>query len=154
MLIAIDHGNKNIKTAHHIFTSGLTESEARPPFGDAVLQVGSKYYMLSEQRIPYLRDKTVDDRFFILTLFAIALELEVADISPVDDVVDIQLAVGLPPLHFGSQYKRFEEYFQQRDIVDFRFRDKFYSIWIDNVYCYPQAYAAAIACQQVREQKK
>ena len=98
MLIAIDHGNKNIKTAHHIFTSGLTESEARPPFGDAVLQVGGKYYMLSEQRIPYLRDKTVDDRFFILTLFAIALELEVADISPVDDVVDIQLAVGLPPL--------------------------------------------------------
>ena len=154
MLIAIDHGNKNIKTAHHVFTSGLTESDTRPPFGDSVLQVGGKYYMLSEQRIPYLRDKTVDDRFFILTLFAIALELEEADISPADDVVDIQLAVGLPPLHFGSQYKRFEEYFQQRDIVDFRFRDKFYSIWIDNVYCYPQAYAAAIACQQVREQKK
>lgn len=154
MLIAIDHGNKNIKTAHHVFTSGLTESDTRPPFGDSVLQVGDKYYMLSEQRIPYLRDKTVDGRFFILTLFAIALELEDADISPADDVVDIQLAVGLPPLHFGSQYKRFEEYFQKQDIVDFRFRDKSYSIWIDKVYCYPQAYAAAIAYQQVREQKK
>ena len=79
MLIAIDHGNKNIKTAHHVFTSGLTESDTRPPFGDSVLQVGGKYYMLSEQRIPYLRDKTVDDRFFILTLFAIALELEEAE---------------------------------------------------------------------------
>lgn len=154
MLIAIDHGNKNIKTVHHVFTSGLTESDTRPPFGDPVLQVDGKYYMLSEQRIPYLRDKTVDGRFFILTLFAIALELEEADISPADDVVDIQLAVGLPPLHFGSQYKRFEEYFLKRDMVDFRFRDKAYSIWIDKVYCYPQAYAAAIAYQQVREQKK
>ena len=154
MTIAIGHGNKYKKTAHHVLTWGLTESDTQPPFGYAVLQVGRKYYMLSEQRIPYLRDKTADDRFFILTLFAIALELEEADISPADDVVDIQLAVGLPHLHFGSQYKRFEEYFQKQDIVDFRFQDKPYSIWIDKVYCYPQAYAAAIAYQQVREQKK
>ena len=68
MLIAIDHGNKNIKTAHHIFTSGLTESEARPPFGDAVLQVGGKYYMLSEQRIPYLRDKRVCPKICVNTI--------------------------------------------------------------------------------------
>ncbi len=154
MLIAIDHGNKNMKTVHHVFTSGLAESDSRPPFGENILQFNGKYYVLSEQRIPYLRDKTVDDRFFILTLFAIALELETAGISPAGDVVDIQLAVGLPPLHFGSQYKRFEEYFKNHDIVDFRFRDKSYSIWIDKVCCYPQAYAAAIAYQQVREQKK
>lgn len=154
MLIAIDHGNKNIKTTHHVFTSGLTESDTQPPFGNNVLQLGGKYYVLSEQRIPYLRDKTVDDRFFILTLFAIALEMEAADIAPSDDVMDIQLAIGLPPLHYGSQYKRFEEYFQKQDIVDFCFQDKSYSIWIDKVCCYPQAYAAAIAYQQIREQKK
>lgn len=154
MLIAIDHGNKNIKTAHHVFTSGLTESDTRPPFGDGILQINGKYYVLSEQRIPYLRDKTVDDRFFILTLFAIALELETAAIDPTDNVIDIQLAIGLPPLHYGSQYKRFEDYFQKWGVVDFRFRDKPYSIWIDNVCCYPQTYAAAVAYQKVREQKK
>lgn len=35
-----------------------------------------KYYTLTDQRIPYRRDKTEDERFFILTLFAIAHEIE------------------------------------------------------------------------------
>ena len=154
MFIAIDHGNKNMKTAHRVFTSGLSESDTRPPFGENILQYGGKYYVLSEQRIPYLRDKTLDDRFFVLTLFAIAFELEAAGLHTSDNVVDIQLAVGLPPLHFGSQYKQFEQYFQKRDIVNFRLNEKPFSIWIDTVCCYPQAYAAAIAYQQIREQNK
>ena len=37
MLIAIDHGNKQIKTAHKTFSSGLCESDTRPPFGENVL---------------------------------------------------------------------------------------------------------------------
>ena len=32
-----DHGNKQIKTASRIFTSGLVESDTRPPFGDNIL---------------------------------------------------------------------------------------------------------------------
>ena len=37
MLIAIDHGNKQIKTLHHTpFTSGLIQSDA-PGFGNDVL---------------------------------------------------------------------------------------------------------------------
>ena len=32
--IAIDHGNRNMKTENLIFTSGLTVSEKQPPFGD------------------------------------------------------------------------------------------------------------------------
>ena len=30
--IAIDHGNRNMKTENLIFTSGLTVSEKQPPF--------------------------------------------------------------------------------------------------------------------------
>ena len=72
MLIAIDHGNKLIKTVNcPPFTSGLVESDVKP-FGKDVLRYRGKYYRLSEQRIPYRRDKTDDERFFILTLFAIA----------------------------------------------------------------------------------
>lgn len=33
MLISIDHGNKQIKTNHRTFVSGLRESDTRPPFG-------------------------------------------------------------------------------------------------------------------------
>ena len=34
------------------------------------------HFQLCEKRISYQRDKTQDYRFFILTLFAIAMELE------------------------------------------------------------------------------
>lgn len=39
MFIAIDHGNKNIKTLHRVFTSGLTASDTRPPFGENILSM-------------------------------------------------------------------------------------------------------------------
>lgn len=74
MLISIDHGNKQIKTVHKTFTSGLCESDSRPPFGRDVLFYNGKYYTLSDQRIPYMRDKTADERFSILTLFAIGFD--------------------------------------------------------------------------------
>lgn len=71
MLIAIDHGNKQIKTVHaKPFTSGLIQSDA-PGFGTDYLAYQGKFYALTDQRIPYRRDKTEDERFFILTLFAI-----------------------------------------------------------------------------------
>lgn len=49
MLIAIDHGNKQMKTAHHTFSSGLCESDTKPPFGENVLHYKGKYYTLSDQ---------------------------------------------------------------------------------------------------------
>ena len=99
MLIAIDHGNKQMKTAHHTFSSGLCESDTKPPFGENVLRYKGKYYTLSDQRIPYMRDKTKDDRFFILTLYAIAFELRYLR-YPANETVDVALAVGLPPAHY------------------------------------------------------
>ena len=122
MLIGVDHGNKQIKTVHCApFVSGLQQSLTRP-FGPS-LQYGGNYYTLSNERIPYRKDKTGDDRFFILTLIAIA--------------------VGLPPAHFGAQAEKFTAYFQKKGIVEFQYRDKHYAISIDDVACYPQAYAAA-----------
>ena len=55
----------------------------------------------------------------------------------------IQLPVGLPPAHFGAQAEKFTAYFQKKGIVEFQYRDKHYAISIDDVACYPQAYAAA-----------
>lgn len=145
MLIAIDHGNKQIKSNHKTFISGLTESDSRPPFGDGILKYNNRYYTLSEQRIPYMRDKSVDKRFFILTLFSIAYEILETEAYLTKDIMDIQLAVGLPPAHYGTQYEHFEKYFLgKKDIIDFEFRNKPYSIYISEVASYPQAYAAAM----------
>ena len=43
MLIAIDHGNKQMKTIHRTFTSALKESDTRPPFGEDVLEYKGKF---------------------------------------------------------------------------------------------------------------
>lgn len=147
MLISIDHGNKQIKTNHRTFVSGLRESDTKPPFGKDVLFYKGKYYTLTDQRIPYMRDKTADERYFILTLFAVAFELAGTEYRK-DEIVDVQLAVGLPPAHYGAQYERFENYFLNRDIIDFQLDGRPYSVFISTAICFPQAYAAIMPIYQ------
>ncbi len=143
MLIAIDHGNRLIKTPNHApFTSGLQESDT-PPFGGETLKYQGKYYTLSGRRIPYHRDKTEDERFFILSLFAIAYEIQAANCYS-QNIMRVQLAVGLPPAHYGAQHKAFTGYFTGRGAVQFEFQSRTYSIYIEKVMCFPQAYAAAV----------
>ena len=144
MIISVDHGNKQIKLpGRRSFTSGLRESDSRPPFGEDFLKYRGRYYMLSNQRIPYLRDKTSDNRFYILTLFAICIQIEDSGLYT-DDLTHIKLLVGLPPAHYGTQYERFQEYFTSDKIEEIEFRNKKFTICIDEVSAYPQAYAAAI----------
>ena len=116
-------------------------------FGGETLTYRGKYYTLTDQRIPYRRDKTEDERFFVLTLFAIAYELETASFYGAGPV-RVQLAVGLPPAHYGAQQKRFAEYFLNRGTVSFALHDRRYEVLIDEVSCYPQSYAAAITVFQ------
>ncbi len=142
MLISIDHGNKQMKTVNCLpFVSGLAESTTKP-FGSDILMYQSRYYTLSNQRIPYKRDKTEDDRFFILTLFGIAQELQAKGIYG-ENTQRIQLAVGLPPAHYGAQNQGFIRYFLDRGVIKFTYRDRTHTVYIDDVRCYPQAYAAA-----------
>ena len=75
MLIAIDHGNYAIKTPRFSFVAGLSEHAPKPPLADEVIEYGGRYWTLSGRRLPYMRDKTRDNRHFILSLFAIAKEL-------------------------------------------------------------------------------
>ena len=145
MIISVDHGNKSIKTPHAIFTSGLVMSDGLQVFKTDYIGWNGKYYSLTERRISYLRDKTEDDRFFILTLFAIAKELEYRDVSETLDPIEITLLVGLPPAHYEQLHSRFEQYFlRRREAIDFEYNGKYYSVRINKVLSYPQAFAAAV----------
>ena len=92
IIVPIDHGNRNMKTEHKIFTSGFVEGDCRPALGE-YLHFGGRYYALAEQRIPYMRDKTVDDRFFILTLFAVAMEAEKQMLDTQDTILQAVLPI-------------------------------------------------------------
>lgn len=143
MLIAIDHGNYSIKSVNcEPMKAGLQESDVRP-FGTDVLKYKGKFYQLSEQRIPYRRDKTEDERYFVLTLFAIAREIEAANAYR-PSTIPIQLAIGLPPAHFGAHCRPFIRYFSDRGTINFSYRNRQYSVSISDVACYPQSYAAAM----------
>lgn len=142
MIIAIDHGNKQIKTVHKTFTSGLIVSDIPFPLSADSLYYDGKYYALTDERIPYMRDKTVNDKFFVLTLFAIAYELIGADKHVPGVTSEIDLAVGLPPGHFGKQYKSFEKYFVKNGTIEFEFNQKSFKVVINSATAYPQGYAA------------
>jgi len=144
MIIAVDHGNKQIKlgVSGRVFTSGLRESDTKPPFGEDVLKYKGKYYTISDKRIPFMRDKTTDERFYVLTLFAVAFEIEDAGRYE-SGVIPVHLLCGLPPAHFGTQYERFEKYFR-RGIEEFEFHGKRFRINIYDATAYPQAFAAAM----------
>lgn len=142
MLISIDHGNYAIKTPNFSFVAGLSEHTVKPPLSEEILEYEGKYWTLSSQRLSYMRDKTHDDRYFILSLFAIAKELErTGRYSPVEQV---QLAVGLPPEHYGALRDKFAQYFKRSNAVKFVYKEKPYTIIINRVMVFPQAYAAVI----------
>lgn len=108
--IAVDHGNRNMKTCSRVFTTGLTIQDKKPARREKFLFYEGKYYVLSENRIPYQRDKTHDDRFFILTLFAIVKELEENPQIQPEDVIQVDLPIGLPPKHYAELCERYEAF--------------------------------------------
>ncbi len=142
MLISIDHGNYAIKTPEFSFVSGLSEHTVKPPLTEEILEFKGSYWTLSGKRLNYMRDKTQDERYFILTLFAIARTLEANRVG--SDVQTIQLAVGLPPEHFGILKDNFSSYFKRNSVIRFAYKNIEYNINIDNVIVFPQAYAAII----------
>ena len=93
-----------------------------------------------------MKDKTRDDRFFILTLFAIARELRAR--GNLSSYVDADLAVGLPPEHYSALKGKFADYFK-RLAVRFTYNDKEVFLSIRQVFVYPQAYAAVVPQSQL-----
>ena len=144
MLIAVDHGNRCTKTVHDYFVSGYAKFPVAPPMAQDLIQYQNAYFALSDKRLSYRRDKTLNDDFYLLTLFAIAKELET--IKVYEPYIDIRLAAGLPPEHFGALREKFAEYLLQgRRPVDFLYNNLEYEIQITQVYIFPQAYAAIAA---------
>lgn len=140
MIIGVDHGNAQIKSRSGCFVSGVEEFSVRPPMASDLIEYQGRIWSLVGRRLPVMRDKTKDDRLFILTLIAIAKELEAR--KEVSSTVNVDLAVGLPPEHFGVLKDAFAQYFRRHEPIRFSYNDRPYSLLIDHVFVYPQAFAA------------
>lgn len=143
IVIPMDHGNRNMKTKEEVFTSGLVESDMKPILGD-YLQHNGKYYSLTGNRIPFMKDKTQDERFFILTLFGIGKELEKRPRQQKDIIYQVELPVGLPPKHYGALYQKFGKFFMRQGVIRFTYNKREYMVQITDTAVFPQDYAAAM----------
>lgn len=146
MIISVDTGNKMIKTDTLEFNAGVEIIDQMPGEQEEVIYYNGQYYRTVRKRISYMEDKTEDDRYFILTLFAIAKELEKArdkETLIANGLVEVELLVGLPPAHYGKHRRMFREYFMREgNIIDFTYMKTPYKIVFSDVKVYMQAYAA------------
>ena len=107
IIIGVDHGYAAMKTAHFSFPTGLVEYEHEPYTQKDVLEHGGKYYVVGSARQPLQRDKTATEDYYLLTLAAIAKEL---DYRGAERTTEVLLAAGLPLTSFGRDKKKFREY--------------------------------------------
>lgn len=91
-IIAVDHGYGNIKTANTVTPTGVTVSETEPIFSGNLLEYEGRYYRIGDSRKEFVADKALDKDYYILTLMAIARELNVFGIRE----ATVHLAAGLP----------------------------------------------------------
>ena len=146
IIFGIDHGNGNMKGSNVDFPCGLVRYTSEPGrfMNEDILEYKGTYYTLSETRMPFKVDKTVDEDYFILTLFALTLEAKSRGITLSGK--DIVLGVGLPPADFGQQAQGFKRYFTEhaKHGISFKFNGKAVNCYLKDTFVSPQNFAAVM----------
>ena len=128
----------NMKTAHTIFPTGIIRHDREPVFKNELLYFDGKYYTVGEGHKEYIADKAMDEDYYLLTLAAIAKELDYRGIRN----GNILLAVGLPLTWVSEQKQSFADYLSKSRMIDFTFNGRKHAITIAGVDVYPQGFSA------------
>lgn len=144
-IIGIDSGYGNIKTANCCFPAGLAGYDTEPAFKDDLLTYGGRYYLIGTGHKEFAADKTGDDDYYILTLAAVARELNVYGLTS----AKIRLAAGLPLTWVSRQREDFKAYLMRDRDASFTFRGRPYQVEIAGVDVFPQGFAAVAS--QIRD---
>ena len=139
-IIGIDQGYGNMKTANTIFPTAITAYDTAPMFKGDVLEYGGKFYRVGEGHKGFVADKSTYGDFYLLTLAAIAKELEQYRLF----TASLCLSVGLPLSWVGSQRESFRQYLMQNETIRFRFNGNLFQLRIVGCKVYPQGYAAIV----------
>lgn len=75
-IIGVGHGYAAMKTTHYVFPSGVVDYGEHEPYTlQNTLLYNGKYYVCGSGRQPLLRDKMVNNNYYLLTLAALAKEV-------------------------------------------------------------------------------
>lgn len=140
-IIAVDHGYGNIKTANTVTPTGITAYESEPIFTGNILEYNGVYYRIGESHKEFIPDKALDRDYYLLTLMAIARELNLHSIQE----ADVHLAAGLPLTWIRNQREEFRSYLLQDPEIRYRFNHKDYHIRLVGCSLYPQGYPAIVS---------
>ena len=107
VVIGIDHGYKNMKTAHCCFPTALTKLRALPDDLNGILQFNGEIFKENGEKLNYVdnADKTANNDYYILTLFAIAKEFKMRGLKE----THVTLATGLPQRWYENQKNSFQK---------------------------------------------
>lgn len=139
-IIGIDHGYRNMKTAHTIFKTALEELSTKPDDLENVLEFNNRYYTISGEEVSSLdtKDKSNSKEFYLLTLVALAKELSFRKKSNVKATI----CAGLPIAWYDSQKDQFKKNLESTKNLVFSFSGKQYKVCIDSVKMYKQGICA------------
>ena len=138
IIIGIDHGYGNIKTANFCFKAGVAAFDQEPTFKNNLLVYNGQYYIIGEEHKEFAADKMQDMDYYILTLAAIACELDLRGVYS----AHVRLAAGLPLTWVGRQKESFKQYLLQNERADFSFRGTEYRVTFTGADIFPQGFAA------------
>ena len=131
-IIAVDHNT--------VTPTGITAYETEPIFTGNILQYNGTYYRIGEGHKEFIPDKAMNEDYYLLTLMAVARELNVFSIHE----ADVHLAAVLPLTWIRNQREAFHSYLLQNPEVRFSFNSKDYHIRFVGCSLYPQGYRAVV----------
>lgn len=138
IILGVDAGYGNFKTARTCFPTSVTKSMSEPTISKDYVEYNGAYYILGDGHKDFVADKHEDEDNYVLTLAAIAKELKARGLN----TAKIHLAVGLPLKWFQTQREDFRRYMLQNRHLDYRYAGKRYVVDIDDCTVMPQCYAA------------
>lgn len=138
VLIAIDHGYGQIKTPNFVFPTGVQSCFGTPAFAADILEWAGRKYIIGIGHKEVRVDKTADEDFRLLTMAAVAKELERMSLRE----AAVYLALGLPLDWAADQKETFRSYMRTPYEQSFTYNGVTYDIEIADVLIHPQGFAA------------
>ena len=138
IILGVDAGYGNFKTARTCFPTSVTKSMSEPTISKDYVEYNGADYILGDGHKDFVADKHEAEDNYVLTLAAIAKELKARGLN----TAKIHLAVGLPLKWFQTQREDFRRYMLQNRHLDYRYAGKRYVVDIDDCTVMPQCYAA------------
>ena len=138
IIIGVDSGYGNTKTAHFCFPTAVIAHDREPIFKMNLLVYKDRYYTIGEGHKEFVAEKAVDQDHYVLMLAGVAQEMRHRNLTN----ARVHLAAGLPLTWVSVQKDSYRIYLLQNDVVDFNYRGIDYHIEFAGADIFPQGFSA------------